>query len=77
MQSTAQIDCSPYEKLKGGVIQGTFTCKTTADAKSGVGSGTGSDSASPTGSGSAAVSYGVNGAVAGLSVVGGLLGMLL
>jgi len=84
MQSTAQIDCSGFDALEGNVIQGTYTCKTTADAKSGVGSGSGSgsgtsssDGSSPTKSGNAAVSYGANSAVAGLSVVGGLLGMLL
>ena len=61
MQSTAQIDCSSFDSEKGGVIQGKYTCTTTSDAKSGLGS----------------ASYGVSEAAAGLSVVGGLLQMLL
>jgi hypothetical protein len=81
MQSTSEIDCSGFQALRDSeVIQGTYTCKTTADAQSGVDSGSGTDSssgASPSGSKGAAVSYDVNSAVAGLSVVGGLLGMLL
>jgi hypothetical protein len=79
MQSTAQIDCSIYDKLKGNVIQGTYDCvSATTDAKSGVGSATSSGSSStPSSSKGAAVSYGVNEAVAGLSVFGGILQMLL
>jgi len=78
MQSTAEIDCSEFEKLEGGVVQGTYTCKTTKDAKSLNPDGTtSSDSPDPTQSDSAAISYNANNAVAGLSVIGGLLGMLL
>jgi hypothetical protein len=80
MQSTAQIDCSAFDAAKkGGEIQGLYTCTTTADAKAGVGSSpttsaTGSKSSSSKG---AAVSYGVSDALAGISVLGGLLQMLL
>jgi len=79
MQSTAQIDCGVYDKLHGNVIQGTYGCvSATPDAKSGVGSATSSGSSSkPSSSKAAAVSYGVNEAVAGLSVFGGILQMLL
>jgi len=82
MQSTAQIDCSGFKsEASSGNIQGTFTCKTTADAKSGTGSssgsGTSSGSSSSSTSKAAAASYGVNEALVGVSVVGGLLQMLL
>jgi len=81
IQSTAQIDCTGFqaEAGSGKVIQGTFICKTTADATTlGSSSSTASgSSASSTSSKGAAVSYGVNEAVAGLSVIGGLLQMLL
>jgi hypothetical protein len=81
IQSTAQIDCTGFqaEAGSGKVIQGTFICKTTADATTlGSSSSTSSgSSASSTSSKGAAVSYGVNEAVAGLSVIGGLLQMLL
>jgi len=83
VQSTAQIDCSTFDKQSAQksnaqVILGKYTCITTADAKSGVGSATttGSSGASTT-SKAAAVSYGVNSALAGISVVGGILRMLL
>jgi hypothetical protein len=79
MQSTASIDCSSFQsEHSSGNIQGTFTCKTTADAKSGTGSSsTSSSSGSSTTSKSAAISYSVNDAIVGASVVGGLLQMLL
>ncbi|RDL37808.1 putative sporulation-specific protein 2 [Venustampulla echinocandica] len=79
VQSTVKIDCSNFESMKNKIIQGTFTCKTTADAKSGVGSSTGTSSSdSPTSSKkSDAGSFGVSEAVAGFSVLGGLLQMLL
>ena len=85
MQSTSQIDCSGFQSLRSSdVIQGTFTCKgAVKDAKSNDGTTTTGDgtssSASPsaTKSGSAAVSYGVNYALAGVSVLGGLFGMLV
>ncbi|PQE26991.1 GPI-anchored cell wall organization Ecm33 protein [Rutstroemia sp. NJR-2017a BVV2] len=82
MQSTAQIDCDGFKsESHSGAIQGTFVCKTTADAKSGT-STSGSSSTSSSGSSSstskaAAASYGVNEALVGVSVVGGLLQMLL
>jgi hypothetical protein len=82
MQSTAQIDCSGFKsQSSSGNIQGTFTCKTTADAKSSGTSSSGSSTTSGSGSSStskaAAASYGVNEALVGVSVVGGLLQMLL
>jgi hypothetical protein len=85
-QSTAQIDCTTFDKLSAQksnsqVILGKYTCLTTADAKSGLGSasGTSTSSAPPksTTSKAAAASFGVDSAVAGISVVGGLLRMLL
>jgi hypothetical protein len=77
VQSTNDIDCSSFQsEHSSGAIQGTFTCKTTADAKSGTGSSSSSSSSSTTSKG-AAVSYGVNDAVLGLSVVGGFLRMML
>jgi hypothetical protein len=80
MQSTAEIDCSPFEELEGNVIQGVFTCKTTADAKSGLnadGTTSGdSDSDSDSDNEGAAMSFGPNAVLAGLSVVGGLIAML-
>jgi len=81
MQSTSQIDCSGFSsEHSSGVIQGVFTCKTTADAQSGTSSTTGTSTASTpkaTKSKGAAVTFGVSDTVAGLSVVGGLLQMLL
>jgi len=82
MQSTNQIDCSSYQSQhSSGVIQGTFTCKTTADAQSSGTSSSGGSSTSSSGSSTtskaAAVSYGVSDGLVGLSVVGGLLQMLL
>jgi aspartate 1-decarboxylase len=79
VQSTASIDCSGFKAEDGSVIQGTYICMTTADATT-LGSTTTTASggtASATGSKGAAVSYGISEAVAGLSVVGGLLQMLL
>ncbi|KAG9235043.1 hypothetical protein BJ875DRAFT_542429 [Amylocarpus encephaloides] len=81
VQSTAQIDCSTFDQEKGTVILGAndkaYTCLTTADAQAGVGSATTSGGSSSSTSKAAAASYGINEAVAGLSVVGGLLQMLL
>lgn len=81
LQSTAEIDCTGYRSQhSSGVIQGRFTCLTTADAKSADGStptGTSSGGGSSSTSKAAAVSYGVNEAVAGMSVLGGLLSLLL
>lgn len=84
VQSTNVIDCTKFQSEHGNIIQGTFTCdggnpnpKTLA---SGTGTSSGSSAtstASATASKGAAVSYGVNEAVAGLSIVGGLLQMLL
>jgi aspartate 1-decarboxylase len=80
VQSTAQIDCSTFDSEHSSkIIQGTYTCKTTADATS-IGGTTGTttgSSASATSSKGAAVSFGVSEAVAGLSVIGGLLQMFL
>jgi hypothetical protein len=83
IQSQQSIDCSGFQAEAGTskVIQGTFVCKTTANATSltsGTGTGTGSSSSSTaTSSKGAAVSYGISEAAAGLSVLGGLLQMLL
>lgn len=81
MQSTTSIDCSGFKsEHDSGNIQGTYTCKTTANAQSGTTSGTStgsSSSASASSSKGAAVSYGVNEAVMGASVIGGFLSMLL
>ena len=86
VQSTQEIDCDGFDALSAKksnsqVIRGTYTCITTADAKSGVGSaggsGTSTGSGASTTSKAAAVSYGVNSAAVGMSVVGGLLRMLL
>jgi hypothetical protein len=80
VQSTANIDCSGFKKESGNIIQGTFTCKTTAEATSLGGTSTGTStgsSTSPTSSKSAAMSFGVSEAVAGFSVVGGLLQLFL
>ncbi|CAG8951543.1 hypothetical protein HYFRA_00007459 [Hymenoscyphus fraxineus] len=78
IQSTNQIDCTTFDKQqKNAAILGVYTCKTTADAKSGVGSSTSSGSGSSTTSRAAAASYGINEAIAGVSVIGGLLQMLL
>lgn len=82
MQSTANIDCTTFNKEKSsGVIQGTFTCKTTADATSSSSSGgtsTGSSSSSSSSAKSAAHHVSINKqAVMGLSVVGGFFGMML
>lgn len=82
LQSTAEIDCSGYKSQhSSGVIQGKFTCiSATKDAKSADGStptGTSSGGGSSSTSKAAAVSYGINEAVAGMSVLGGLLSLLL
>ncbi|PBP21697.1 GPI-anchored cell wall organization protein ecm33 [Diplocarpon rosae] len=81
IQSQQAVDCSGFESQSGGkgsVIQGTFICKTTATTTTLDGSdGSSSSGASSTSTKNAAVSYGVADAVAGLSVIGGLLQMLL
>ncbi|KAA8571683.1 hypothetical protein EYC84_001668 [Monilinia fructicola] len=67
MQSTTSIDCSGFKsEHDSGNIQGTYTCKTTANAQSGTSSSSSSSSSSSaTASKGAAVSYGVNEAVYG------------
>jgi hypothetical protein len=79
MQSTADIDCTSFNALKSsGVIQGQEVCKSATSNASPLSSGTSTATGSAsTSSKAAAVSYGVNEAVAGLSIVGGLLQMLL
>lgn len=80
MQSLSVIDCAGFDKLNGNVIQGVYDCvSATDDAKSGLGGSSTSSgsSAKPTSSKAAAVSYGISEAVAGLSVMGGLLQMIL
>ena len=80
VESKQAIDCDPFkaEASASGVIQGKFTCAGGLSTVSSLGTGTSSgSSASATGSKGAAVSYGINEAAAGLSVIGGLLQMLL
>jgi len=79
IESTAQIDCSGFNKLSGNVVQGKENCVSATDnptTLSPSGTVTGSTS-KPSSSKGAAVSYGVNEAVAGLSLVGGIMQMLL
>jgi len=79
IQSTAQIDCDGFNKLSGNVVQGEENCDSGKADPSGLspsGTVTGGSS-KPSGSKGAAVSYGINEAVAGLSVVGGIMQMLL
>jgi len=83
VQSTEDIaaGCKVFQAESGigKAIQGKFTCGTTKTPTSigtATSSGTGG-SASSTSSKGAAVSYGINEAAAGLSVIGGLLQMLL
>jgi hypothetical protein len=79
VQSKSQIDCSGFQSQAGSgkVIQGTFICKTTADATTLGSSTTTGTSASSTSTKGSAASYGINGALTGLSVLGGFLQMLL
>jgi hypothetical protein len=76
VQSQSQIDCNNL--VNSGVVRGSETCKSTDNPESLDPSGT-STGSSPTASKSkgAAVSYGVNEAVAGLSVIGGIMQMFL
>jgi hypothetical protein len=83
LESTQTIDCSVYQNEAGAnkVIQGTVTCDS-ADSNpnpvvSGSGTSTSTGASSTASKKSAADAFGVNEAVAGLSVVGGLLQMLL
>ncbi|KAI9048724.1 hypothetical protein LZ554_007555 [Drepanopeziza brunnea f. sp. 'monogermtubi'] len=83
VQSQQAIDCEGFKAQSGGkgsIIQGTFTCKTTAttsslDGTSSDGSGSGSSSGS--GTKGAASAFGISEAVAGFSILGGLLQLLL
>jgi hypothetical protein len=80
LQSTAQFSCAAFANEHGNskTIQGAYTCETTSNPSTLTGTSTGTGSSpSSTGSKGAAVSYGVNEAVAGLSVLGSLLQMLL
>jgi len=80
LQSTAQFSCAAFANEHGSskAIQGQYTCETTSNPSTLTGTTTGSgSSASSTSSKGAAVSYGINEAVAGLSVIGGFLQMLL
>lgn len=78
IQSTSQIDCSGFTKLSGNVVQGKDNCISATEDPTTLASGTASGSSSkPTSSKGAAVSYGVSEAVAGLSVLGGIMRMLL
>lgn len=86
VESTADIDCTAFKAESGpaNVIEGKFTCDTTSTpaplgstSTSSTSSPTSSSSAQPSKGKSAATSYGINEAVAGLSVIGGLFQMLL
>lgn len=80
LESTATLDCDSFDSEKGAnsVLQGPYTCKGGVSNPQPLSSGTSSGSASAsTTSKAAAHTYGVTDAVAGLSVVGGLLQMLL
>jgi hypothetical protein len=80
IQSTSQIDCSGFDKLAGNVVQGKEKCVSATDDPTTLGpSGTSSGGSSkPTATKkNDAGSYGVNDAITGLSVVGGILQMLL
>lgn len=82
LESTATIDCAKFQAESGAssTLQGQFNCKSaTSNPEPNIsGTSTGSSSgASATSSKAAAASYGINEAVAGLSLVGGILQMLL
>lgn len=80
LESTATLNCGPFKAESGpdAVLQGKYQCNGGVSDPQPLSSGTGSSSSpSSTTSKGAAPSYGVNEAVAGLSVVGGLLQMLL
>lgn len=82
IESTAEIDCTTFNKWGGNIVQGKEFCNTTSNpvtlSPSGTVTGTGTgSSASPSSSKGAAVSFGVNEAVAGLGLVGGFMQMLL
>jgi hypothetical protein len=81
IESTAQIDCSGFDKLSGNVVQGKENCVSATNnpttlSPSGTVTGTGTGS-KPSSSKGAAVSFGVSEAVAGLGLVGGFMQMLL
>lgn len=78
IQSTSQIDCDGFNKLRGNVVQGKENCvSATEDPTTLSPSGTVTGGHSSSTSKSAAISYGINEAVAGLSVVGGIMQLLL
>lgn len=81
MQSESDITdaCTAFNKLKGNVVQGSVTCKTTATTTTttGGGSTTSGGSSSSSTSKSAAMSYGVSEGLAGLSVMGLLFQMMI
>jgi hypothetical protein len=83
IQSQQVIDCTGFAAEAGvsKVIQGNYVCKTTADASSlgtsGTSTGTSSSASATATKKGAAASFGISDAVAGLSIVGGLLQMLL
>jgi len=80
IQSEQDIVCTGFLALEGNVVQGTDVCKTTATTTSttgGTSTSSGSGSSSSSATKGAAVSYGVNEGLVGLSVLGGLLQMML
>jgi len=81
IQTTGEIDCATYwNTLKGkNIVQGKSSCEPKkADPTSLNGTSTSSSSGSKSSdTKGAAASYGISGTVAGLSVVGAMLHMLL
>jgi hypothetical protein len=79
IQSTAVITCSDFTKLSGNVVQGADTCKSATDDPTSIGGSSTSSggSSSTTSKGAAAGSYTLTAPAIGLSVIGGLLGMLV
>jgi hypothetical protein len=83
LQSTEIVDCTAFASLRASSgIQGVFKCAgavTNPTSTDGTTTNADGTTASPaaSGSGNPASSYGVNQAVAGVSIVGGLFAMLL
>jgi len=81
IESKQSIDCDTFTKMKGGIVQGTDNCVSTASTTTTTtgGSSTTSGGASSSSSATkgAAVSYGVSEGLVGLSVFASLLRMML
>jgi hypothetical protein len=80
IQSEQSIDCSTFTAMKGNIVQGTDTCKSgtsTTTTTTGGSSTTSGGASSSSSSKAAAVSYGVNEGLVGLSVIASLFRMML